>query len=203
MNAVKIEQPPQASRKTFCLVQITRTGDLLQVLQAVQYFRYEHPDIRLILVAREQFYRPVAFLLDTYFDAIHLLDAKSIAAPTLREAASNLKPFIAKLAAENIDVLANLSYSKSSSYLSSIIPARKKIGPHYDKLGKVLIPDSWSQFVYSNVLTGPHNPFSLVDLYKKVIGVKNKMRPKVQVRQRSDRIVIHAFASSAKKTLAP
>ncbi len=204
MSAVKIEQNdganrPQASRRTFCLVQITRTGDLLQVLQAVQYFRYEHPDVRLILVAREQFYRPVAFLLDTYFDAIHLLDGKTLAAPTLHESANALKPFLNKLAHENIEVLANLSYSKSSTYLSSIIPARKRIGPHYDKLGKVIIPDGWSQFVYSNVLTGPHNPFSLVDLYKKVIGVKNKMRPKAADRARSEKIVVHAFASSAKK----
>lgn len=187
----------KTKKSTICLVQLTRIGDIVQTLQAVRYFRYEHPGIRIIIVAREQFYKPIAFLADGIFDAVYLLRAQDYLKEDYH---SNLRNFVNKVSEESIDVLINFSYSKSSSFLCSLIQARSKLGPFYNTKSKIVINDSWSQYIYSNVLGGPYNPFSLVDLYKRVVGVKNKYRPSININElKEKKIIIHPFASDEKK----
>ena len=52
---------------TIALLQLTRLGDLVQTVQAVQNFKITHPNYRMVLIARSQFAKPLSFLLNKYF----------------------------------------------------------------------------------------------------------------------------------------
>ena len=190
-------QPPH----TICLIQITRMGDLLQTILAARALRAERNDVRLILVARKQFAAPLAFLFQDLFDKYFFIDAHDITKTSdLSDAQNNLKQIVSEINRENISVCINLSFSKSSTYLASLIKATHQLGPHYDSNAKLIIEDRWSQFIYSVVMTGPLNPFNLVDVYKKILGVSTATKPAPKSWGKINTIIAHPFASTKKKT---
>lgn len=201
-NYKPITETPSA---TLALVQLTRFGDLIQTFQATEELKNNHPGYRVILIARSQFAKPLDFILKKKFDKIYYLDTKKIfSSPKvdgLSPCMANLNLFLKELSLEKIDVLINLSFSKSSSYLSSLIKSTHKIGPFFDYDNKIKINDKWSQFLYATVTRGPLNPFTLVDLFKNIIGVKSNDKQNVATNTlRSNTVIIHPFASLERKT---
>ncbi len=197
---------PKNAHPTIALLQLTRLGDLVQTVQAVQNFRKTHPNYRMVLIARSQFAKPLNFLLQKYFDKVYTLDTTAIfqdhQTAGLSKGLTGINTFISELKNENIDALINLSFSKSSSYLASLIPAQHKIGSFYDLNNKIQINDKWSQVLYSTVMRGSLNPYSLVDLFKNIIGIA-PTEPTVSAAQlampRANLIVVHPFASNDRK----
>lgn len=197
---------PKNAHPTIALLQVTRLGDLVQTVQAVQNFKKTHPNYRMVLIARSQFAKPLNFLLQKYFDKVYTLDTSAIfqdhQTVGLSKSLSGINTFINELKGENIDALINLSFSKSSSYLASLIPAQHKIGSFYDLNNKIQINDKWSQVLYSTVMRGSLNPYSLVDLFKNIIGIQ-PVEPTVSAAQmampRANLIVVHPFASNDRK----
>jgi ADP-heptose:LPS heptosyltransferase len=191
---------------TIALLQLTRLGDLIQTVQAVQNFKATHPNFRIVLIARSQFAKPLGFLLNKYFDKVYTLDTQAIfqdhQTAGLSKSLNGLNSFLNELKEENINALINLSFSKSSSYLSSIIPAQHKIGSFYDFNNKIQINDKWSQILYSTVMRGALNPYSLVDLFKNIIGIKASeatIPAAPNLSNRGNVIIVHPFASSERK----
>ena len=191
------------SRKKICLVQITRIGDLIQTASALKEFNRD--DVELLLIARIQFAGPIDFLLEEIFDKIIFLDTKSIVdfnKPNKNNSLKKLDKFLEKINEEEIDTLVNLSYSKSSSLLCSLIDAKVKQGPWYGDKMELFISDKWSQYLYSCVLQGPLCSFSLIDIYKKILGqtttniLQTKFTP-------GENIILHPFASLARKMWKP
>lgn len=194
------------SHPTIALLQMTRFGDLIQTVQAVQNFKNAHPNYRMVLIARSQFARPLNFVLNKYFDAIYTIDTQTIfqdhETAGLSKSLNGINSFLNELKAEKIDALINLSFSKTSSYLTSLIPAQHKIGSFRDFNNKVQINDKWSQILYSTVMRGALNPFSLVDLFKNIIGIKHSepTHPTpANLSSRANLIIVHPFASSDRK----
>lgn len=195
---------------TIALLQLTRLGDLVQTVQAVQSFKKTHPNYRIVLIARSQFAKPLNFLLQKYFDHIYTIDTSLVfnnhQTEGLSKSLSTLNLFLNDLKTESIDALINLSFSKSSSYLASVIPAQHKIGSFYDFNNKVQINDKWSQVLYSTVMRGSLNPYSLVDLFKNIIGIPTAepfISPVLASMPRANMIVIHPFASNDRKSWKP
>ena len=62
--------------KCICIVQVTRLGDLLQTMQACEGLKENLPHLKLKLVAREKFAKPLDFLLRKVFDEIYYLNFK-------------------------------------------------------------------------------------------------------------------------------
>lgn len=199
-SATKNAQP------TIALLQLTRLGDLVQTVQAVMNFKKTHPNYRMVLIARSQFAKPLNFLLQKYFDKVYTLDTSAIfqdhQVTGLSKSLTGINNFINDLKSENIDALINLSFSKTSSYLASLIPAQHKIGSFYDLNNKIQINDKWSQVLYSTVMRGSLNPFSLVDLFKNIIGIP-PVGPAVSAAQmaipKANLVVLHPFASNDRK----
>lgn len=205
---IKTEQDeiinPETNSKTICVVQITRIGDVLQTLQVAREFKKEHKHVRLILVARAEFARPLGFLLKETFDKCLFLDLDHIiknSDQNLNSIQKNMAKFVQTINDENIAVTVNLSFSKSSAWFCSLIKSTHKLGPYYDIRSNINIPDKWSQFVYSNVMGGPLNPFSLVDIYKNILGVtpKTEHPPTKKHSEKYKKLVIHPFTSHIKK----
>jgi len=194
--------------KTICVLQITRIGDLIQSCQACEELKKVHPEIRLVLIAREQFVRPLKFITDQIFDRVYLINSSMFINEKVDEnielAKEKLEKFIDTLKEEQLSVLVNLSYSKSSGFLSSLIPARFKLGLVYNEFGKPSISDKWSQYIYSNVMGGSLSGIQLVDIYKLILGLTPNFNLINKVSSpKENNIVIHPFASIDKKKWKP
>ena len=189
--------------KTFGIIQLTRIGDVLQTYQTCELFKKSYPDVRLVLIARKQFASGLDFLLDKVFDEVILLDFKEIynSSKTFSEIQAGLNQHIEKINSFNIDVLINLSFSKTSSYLSSVIETKHRLGSRYTETNEVIVSDQWSQFIYANVMGGPNNPFNLVDAFRNIFGFEVNENDIQAIEVKTDKpvISIHPFASQDKK----
>ncbi len=192
---------------TLGILQLNRFGDLIQTLQAVEELKKSHPHYRIILIGRSQFTKPLDFLLSKSFHGVYHLDSRKIFDSSevngLKNSIGELNQFLKTLELENINALVNLSFSKSSSYLASVIKSQHKIGPFFDFSNKMQINDKWSQILYATVMRGSLNPYSLVDLFRNIIGIKAspasvKTGPSLSL-TRTSNIVIHPFASHERK----
>lgn len=202
----------QSASHTIALVQLSRIGDIIQTAQAVQFFKAKYPHYRLVLIARSQFARPLTFFLKNYFDRIYVLnnefrkDIKQTGG--LDDAVSKLNVFLNEINSEKVSVLINLTFSKTSEYVCSLINASHKIGPYKDKKNVTNVSDNWSQLLISTVQRGPFNPYSLVDLFKKIIGIDDSVERKLfhaSIKHNSNarNIIIHPFASHERKMWNP
>lgn len=186
--------------KTICIIQLTRIGDILQTYQACLSAKSEYPDARIILVARKQFAKGLDFLLKNIFFNTIYIDSKEILGDgqSLIFSREQLRKLVSTINSHAPEVVVNLSFCKLSSYLSSMIQAKHRLGMFYNSQAEVSISDTWSQYLYSTVMTGALNPFSLVDIYQNLIGCSKPIIPKKEV-PRSPVLTIHPFASHSKK----
>ncbi len=189
--------------KKFCLIQITRIGDILQTLQLARMFKEKHSDISLSLISRSQFGKPLEFLLEQTFDKLYFLDFKKITSQstTFQDIQNQINEFAQEVSNDELDVLINLSFSKSSNYLCSIIEAKHKLGTRMDLYNQVEVNDQWSQLVFSMVMGGPNNPFNLIDIYKNILGFESEPKniPQTKTRNRNLKVIVHPFSSHPKK----
>jgi ADP-heptose:LPS heptosyltransferase len=205
MSAEKITQtPPEAVKKTVAIIQITRIGDILQTCHAARLLKINHPEFETLLVARKQFIEPVKFIVDQTFDKVVALDFKSAINLTDGVAGSvkNIAAQIAEVNKHPISASINLSFSKTSCYLHSLIQSEHKLGPYFSLDHNKTIQDKWSQYLYSTVMRGDLNPFNLVDLFSSIVGVNKKnthLSNSEFSKEKKNNILLHPFASLGKK----
>lgn len=185
--------------KNITILQLTRIGDILQTSQACLNIKKSHPNVKLQLVARKEFGSGLLFHLETIFDDVVLLDPKSIFddKTSLEKTRLNLRSFLGKINAFSPDITINLSFTKTSAYLNSLINAKFKLGMKMSPSSEIIIDDTWSQYLYATVMTGPLNCFSLVDIFRNIIGA-----PEIDIPKKTSSkniITIHPFASLEKK----
>ena len=164
------------TRPKIIIIQLLRLGDLLQTLQAVQMVSQQNPLIDFHLIARSQYARPLLAFLKSCFKEVYLLDTNHLIETFkhkgLGSATSHLQDLRKKTSQHKYEVLINYSFTFSSSILSTLVASKHKLGMHHNDLGQITIYDKWSQYLYAVVMSSPLNPFSLVDLYRKVISEK-------------------------------
>lgn len=181
-------------------VQLTRIGDVIQTFTAARQLKTENPNVELTLIARKKFAEGLDFLLKDVFDHIVYFETKDFfIKKDLKSAKTQVHNFIHGLNKLDLDIVINLSFNKSSSFLTSLIKAKHKMGLHRNSHSELAVDDKWSQFIYSNVMTSTLNPFNLVDIYKHIAGAKEVDVTTYKV-PRDGIITIHPFASSKKKS---
>lgn len=205
MNAIKTQNDHSDEvKKTIAIIQTTRIGDLLQTTHAIRLMKENHPEFRVILIARKKFSEPIKFILNKYFDKIIQIDHKSamVGADSSKDALYNLKKQMTQINEERIDVSINLAFSKSSTYLHTLIKSENKVGPYFNLMHERVLQDKWSQYLYSTVMRGDLNPFNLVDLFANIIGVNKKMTHlsnKEYSNEEKSHVLIHPFTSQESK----
>jgi ADP-heptose:LPS heptosyltransferase len=205
MSAInKPASQSEGFQKTVAILQMTRLGDIIQTVQAIESFKENYPNYKLVLIGRAQFVNPLKFLLDEHFDAIYPINTEQVFVDFqnggYKKSVLTINSFLDQIKQENIDVLVNLSFSSSSGYLASLIPAAHKVGLFQNEFNKVQINDKWSQILYSTVMRGIYNPFSLVDLYKNIIGLKPLAKLPATASRNTELVVVHPFASTERKS---
>lgn len=187
-----------SDKKNVCIIQLTRVGDILQTYQSL--LNVPNENINFILIARKRFAKPIEKILLNVFEKIHYFDTEEVFTGfDLKVTTERVEKFIQEINSDELSLLVNLSFTNSSGYLASLIQSPIKFGLSFDPKNTPQIGDKWSQYIYSNVLTGDYNPFSLVDLFAMMIGnneVKTSLTPPVE---KENFIAIHPFASTKKK----
>ncbi len=195
------------TKGTFCIIQLNRLGDLIQTYQVARDLKASYPHISIKLIARKEFYAPLSFLMDKIFDDTILIDRQSLLSKenSLEEYITNINSFLAQESLSQIDVLINFSFCETSNYLSTLINATHRLGTRINENNQVVVHDNWSQFVNGVVMGGPQNPFSLIDIYKSILGIKDRdnwKNPKRHIGT-SLTLALHPFASQSKKRWKP
>lgn len=177
------------------VIQLTRIGDIIQTIWAVKDIKASNPDLKLNFIARERFAKGLMFLLEQSFDNIHLIKEDELVGEDLKEGLDNL---LLSIKEWNTSVVVNLSFSKTSGFLTKLIDADFKLGLCANQFGGMDVNGSWSEYVYSTVMRGPLNPFSLVDIFRFILGAKEK----ASIPERNlegNEIIVHPFASIERK----
>ncbi|MEQ1666686.1 MAG: hypothetical protein ABL927_15075, partial [Bdellovibrionales bacterium] len=190
---------PDVHHSTIAILQTTRFGDLIQTAQAINELKSQYPHYRVVLISRMQFGKPLEFIFRSLVDKFYYLDTKSIFQN--ESPLTGLNGFLNSIRVESIDVLVNLSFSKSSAYLASLISAQHKVGARIDATNRMCIDDKWSQMLFSTVMRGGLNPFSLVDLFRNIIGLRATATQNTKRSEdKNKNIIIHPFASQERKS---
>lgn len=187
--------------KNILIIQLARSGDLLQTAMAVSMAQMQYPKAKFYLVARENFITPVLEILDkTYEDIITLSSIRNLIneETKLLDIRSHLRDVIKTIDSLEIDAVFNFSFNTPSGYLTSLIKCENKFGPFRNDNNQIIIKDTWSQYIYSNVLGNTVNPFNLVDLFSFTLGVK-EFKSVSMPQKFGTNIIVHPFASNAKK----
>lgn len=187
--------------KNVLIIQLARSGDLLQTANAVAMAQKQHPTANFYLVARESFIKPVQdILLKTYKEIVTLSPMKEMIKEDtdLLDMRSYLRDIIKDIDSLELDYIFNFSFNKSSSYLSSLIKCPNKYGSYRNLNNQIVINDVWGQYIYSNVLGNTVNPFNLVDLFSFALGVTHFDSVAIP-KKFGTSIIVHPFASNSKK----
>ncbi|MFT6068809.1 MAG: ADP-heptose:LPS heptosyltransferase [Bacteriovoracaceae bacterium] len=177
------------------VIQLTRIGDIIQTIWAVKDIKATNPELKLNFIARDRFANGLMFLLEKYFDNIYLIKEDEFQGQDLKEGLDNL---LLKVKGWETSVVVNLSFSKTSGFLTRLIDADFKLGLCANEIGGMDVNGSWSEYVYSTVMRGPMNAFSLVDIFRFILGSKEK----ASIPERNlggNEVIVHPFASQERK----
>jgi ADP-heptose:LPS heptosyltransferase len=191
--------------KKILVIQLTRIGDLIQTAVACEQFRLENPEKEIQLVCRKSFADGILFVLNKTFSKIHYISDEQHQANSLTTVSDLIKDIDKKIDSlnnESFDLVVNLSFCKTSSILSTLIRSESKKGLSFNADNPITINDSWSKYIYSNVLGTELSAFHLIDLYKYILGCKSFETSKKQTSRKTESIktiIIHPFTSNERK----
>ncbi|MCB0349609.1 MAG: glycosyltransferase family 9 protein [Bdellovibrionales bacterium] len=197
--------------KILC-VQLARFGDIYQSWPTLNALKRSNPDVELHFLVRERFAAATVGL--AAIDRLIQLPSREIFEPLfsdhpgLERSLRNLNSFTDALRAEEYDLIVNLSFSPSSSYLVDIVAAPKTVIRGYTRHtdGFLAIPDDASSYFYAQVGVERNNRIHVTDLFALVAGVElnnaDFTYPKCDRPEglAQSYIVIHVGASSVEKS---
>lgn len=165
------------------ILQLARLGDILQTLPAIQGLKKRYPNCEITLIVRQKF--ADAARVCPHVDRIVELPTATMLEPLLN-GANDSQAALARLAQWiNSNLVAggpyhkliNLTFSRASSYLASLIPAHERLGVRSSSSGSHVISDPWSQYFFAQVLNHNVNMLHLNDLFCRIAGVEQKTWP--------------------------
>ena len=181
-----------------CIIQLSDTINVIKTIQSVCGIRKKHLDIFLTLIVKESVGRSLEFLFTEYFHRVVFVDYKNFLDKNLERIRERVLLFLDDIQRTPINGLINLSSCPASAYLSSIIESDHKFGLHIDKNNNEVVSGKWAQYMYANVFVGKNSCFSLVDIFKMIIGNDQDDRF-IDVRENQNgAIVVHPFASDGR-----
>jgi ADP-heptose:LPS heptosyltransferase len=171
------------------ILNLTRFGDLIQMTPLLSGLRRRHPDAELHLIVKSRF-RAVAEMLPE-IDRIHEVDGDALARAIADPGSSFLEAFRAArrvvddLASVSYDTLYNLTHSRASAVLLSLMQANNRVGYAIDREGLRQVHAPWLRHMGTVVRARRLNRINLVDVYlgaAGLLGHGERMRVRVPAR---------------------
>jgi ADP-heptose:LPS heptosyltransferase len=153
------------------IVSFTRLGDLIQSVPLLRNLRDRHPHATLTLVANAAFAdaarrlpcisNVIPFELDSL---VPRLDAQR---GDLASAAQVLKELLDHDDLRTVDEVYNLSHTKLSATLCTLLNARRVHGYVRNQYGELEIHGKWFAYLFSILEDRTYNPYNLVEIYSR------------------------------------
>jgi ADP-heptose:LPS heptosyltransferase len=157
------------------LLNLTRFGDLVQTSPLLAGLRKRHPEAEIHLIVKSRF-REIAALLPGV-DRVWEIDGDALARALADPACSFMDGYRAvrriadELGALELDVAYNLTHSRGSAVLMSLLQARERVGYAIDREGLRLVSNPWLGHLATLVRARRLSRFNLVDIYLGAAGL--------------------------------
>ncbi|MGK5087832.1 hypothetical protein WDW86_09755 [Bdellovibrionota bacterium FG-2] len=150
------------------VVQLSRFSDLIQSLMALRAAKQLYPQLEIHLIVREGLEEAAGRV--PWIKSLTVLPTQSLLDPILRgemresEGLRQIARWIAPLVSEPWDFVMNWSYSEPSSYLTSLLPGRVKMGYLRRRDLSFGCADGWSHYIQAIVQSGMNQNIHLTDI---------------------------------------
>jgi ADP-heptose:LPS heptosyltransferase len=160
------------------IINLTRMGDLLQMTPFLGAFRQENPEVEVTLLVLKEFEEicggfPFVDRVET-FDGRDLVTRVTDPGRSLVESYRAIEDIVKRLRHRKFNTVINLSFSRYSGLLTSLLDARDVRGITIDSHGNRLICHPWINHFYNMAKNREINPFNYVDFIKKIGGTSLK-----------------------------
>lgn len=158
--------------RKIALLNLTRIGDLLMTAPMIDQLKKSNPDAGIHLIVVEGF---AAIAQGLAADRVITVDFNGLSTTAVKaftgsettsagEAYGQFSNWIDALRAENYDAIYNITHTRISAVLASLIGGEVKAGIHLDGQGYRRIAGPWSRYWFAGNLNRGINPYHLVDL---------------------------------------
>lgn len=183
-------------RKNVLIINLTRLGDLLQMTPFLSGFRREHGDAKITLLVLKGFYdicRGFSFVDEVEtFDGEDFLSRLEDPDRSLIENFRILEGLVERLKCRKFDMVINLTFSRLSALLTSLLKAQDVRGITIDDHGSRLVKNPWINHFYNIVTKREINLFNYVDFIRKAGGAEGRSAMTLEVAE-TDRRFARAF----------
>ena len=150
----------EEKKTTRCLViQMGRLGDSLQSLMALRAAKQLYPFLEIHFICRESL--SAAAKKTPWLKGVFTFPTQEIIGPLVKgkksekEAIRDIAKWLGPVIETPWDMVVNWTYSEASSFLTSIIPAKIKLGYSRRKDSTFFAADGWSQYI-QGIVQGHH-----------------------------------------------
>ena len=162
--------------KEILIINLTRMGDLLQTTPLMAGFKEANPEVRITLLINSSFVgicKGIPFIDELIvFDMHGFRDSLLNKEYGLIENHRFIEDLINRINGKEYDLAMNLTHSRISALMISLVRAREKRGFTVDSEGHRIIKHPWLRYFFNVVPNRDYNPFHLVDMYLKSGGVQ-------------------------------
>lgn len=190
----------------------TRIGDLLQSTPLLLGLKERDPHCEIVLAVHQRFQEVCEGFpfVDTViaFDSDGLKDTILQGGEGLLKSYHYVKSFIDLLRAQHFDLVINLSHSRSSCILLSMLDIQDVVGSIADRTGTFCTKHPWANHFKNMSINRETSPFNLVDVYRRMgevpAGIRRlvyEVTPSAQVA--ADRLLSDMFGLSGDDSESP
>ncbi|MBI5057053.1 MAG: glycosyltransferase family 9 protein [Nitrospirae bacterium] len=164
-----------AKVKEILIINLTRMGDLLQTTPLMSGLKKENPGVRITLLINSSFVgicKGIPFIDELIvFDMHGFRDRLLNKEYSFIENYRFLEDLINRISGKEYDLAMNLTHSRISALMISLVRAKEKRGFTVDPEGHRVIKHPWLRYFFNVVPNRDYNPFHIVDMYLKAGGV--------------------------------
>lgn len=153
------------------IASLTRMGDLLQATPLMAGLRKKHPGARLDVLVSSDFASIAKSIPNInevrIFNLRQFTPAECEGELTLVKVYQYIEGFVEELKKSKYDVVINLSHSKMSAVMTSLINVKDIRGITSSNVGNRMIKHPWLKYFATILFNRDYNSFNLVDIYLK------------------------------------
>jgi len=161
--------------KEILIINLTRMGDLLQTTPLMAGLKEANPGVRITLLINSSFVgicKGIPFIDElVVFDMLGFRDRLLNKEYSLIENYRFIEDLMNRINGKEYDLAMNLTHSRISALMISLVRAGEKRGFTVDSEGHRVIKHPWLRYFFNVVPSREYNPFHIVDMYLKSGGV--------------------------------
>jgi len=156
-------------------IHLSRLGDSVQSLPAITLLKKQKPACEITYLGYEDFCQllrelpKIDRLIELPESYANILSGNNFQKLNLDDLVANYP-----LLSEEYDYIINLTFNKASSYLASLIKAKKISGCVLSPQGEIIANGKWAKYLMAASHLQKYNRINLADIYMGMNGLKNE-----------------------------